>query len=379
MKFPPLERLRAARLQQQRRCSDLDALLAGSLALHSTDYWSPYLSAWARIPGFQPAALLARLNAGQGLVRINCLRNTVHVVRTHDLALFLAATGEAVGAVGRRSPGLRGYSDLEIRRGLDALMAALADGPKGINELKAALPDQAEHLRFWLLLAMGEGHILRADAAHARSNRTRYALTGAWISGFQRGELSASEARRQLLGRAVRAFGPITVADLAWWLPAPKGEVARALASCGAELMKIEDQGETWWCTAELADATPAPREALGAWLLPYEDGLLKAYLDRSWCLAPGLREVIFPFSAAHWRPPAGSSPGPGPHKGVNVSGEARPSIWWGGRVVGRWELEPEGVAWQLHGQVSAEGEEAIRGEITRIERFIQEELAPIS
>ncbi|MEQ1508398.1 MAG: crosslink repair DNA glycosylase YcaQ family protein, partial [Myxococcota bacterium] len=325
-----LERLRAARLHHHRSAPDVDALVGASIGLHSTDYASPYLSAWARVADVDPARLYARLNTGDGLVRINAMRNTVHVVRVADLAVISAATGPTSGAVGRRSPGLKALSDAAIDAGVEALCAVLADGPRGTNELKAALPTHAADLRYWLLYAMGTGAVIRADAAHARSNRTRYALATQWVPGFRPGQVPADDARRALLLRAVHAFGPLTVEDLAWWLPAPKGEVTRALAA-GPELARLEVDGRTYWYPAALADADAQARKAHGAWILPYEDYLLKGYYDRAWCLAPGLREVVFPFSVAHWHPPDGASPGPGPHKGANVSGEARPSIWWGG------------------------------------------------
>lgn len=368
-----LERLRAARLHLQRSASDLDALVQGTIGLHSTDYATPYLSARARIPGFEAPSLFGRLNGGGGLFRINAMRNTVHVVHGSDLPMILAATGRAVGAVGRRSPGLKPLSEAAIAAGIDALLGALASGPLGNAELKAALPAQAEHLRYWLIAAMGTGEVLRADAPHARSNRTRYALARTWVPGFRPGELPVEEARRALLLRAVHTFGPLGVEDLAWWLPAPKGEVARALASAGPELARLDADGQTFWYPAALADVAAPPREAHGAWLLPYEDALLKGYQDRSWCLAPGLREVLFPFAVPHWCPPDGDGPGPGPHKGANVSGEARPSIWWGGTAVGRWEERDGGVVWQLHAAIGAEGRAEVAAEIDRLARFLQE------
>ncbi len=138
-------------------------------------------------------------------------------------------------------------------------------------------------------------------------------------------------------------------------------------------------EGTRYWFSAELADHAPPPREAHGAWLLPYEDALLKGYQDRGWLLAPGLREVLFPFTVQHWHPPDGVSPGPGPHKGANVSGEARPSIWWRGRVVGRWEQREAKVLWQLHAPLEPDAREAITAEVARLERFLVEGLAPIS
>jgi hypothetical protein len=115
-----LERLRAARFYRQRTAVDIDALVRDSIGLHSTDYATPYLSAWARIDDFDPAALASRLNRADGLVRVNAMRNTVHVVHVDDLATILAACGPAAGLVGRRT--LKALSDAEIDAGVAMLV-----------------------------------------------------------------------------------------------------------------------------------------------------------------------------------------------------------------------------------------------------------------
>jgi hypothetical protein len=357
-----LERLRAARLHLQRSAPDLDTLVRHSIGLHSTDYATPYLSARARLESFDPASLFSRLQRGDGLVRLNAMRGTVHVVHVQDLPLILAACGEAVAATGRKAPELKALSDAEIAAGVEALCEALGDGPLSNQELKAALPSHAVALRSWLLVAMGQGRILRADGPHARSNRTRYVLTEPWD------KLPAPDARRQLLRRAVHTFGPLTIEDLAWWLPAPKREVQAALT--GFE--RLEVGGQTYWFAPELADVSAPPRTEHGAWLLPYEDALLKGYLERGWCLAPGLQKVIVPMRIGHWAPPDGADPGPGPYKGPNATGEARPSVWWGGRVVGRWEEHEDGVVWQLHADIGAEGKAQIEAGMEALVRSLQ-------
>jgi hypothetical protein len=360
-----LERLRAARLHQQRSSPDLDTLVRHSIGLHSTDYATPYLSARARVGDFEPAPLFARLSRGDGLVRVNAMRGTVHVVHVHDLPLIVAACG-------RRPAELKALSDRELAAGVAALCEVLQDGPLGNHELKAALPSHAPTLRAWLLAAMAQGEVIRADGPHARSNRTRYALTRQWVAGYEPSELPAPEARRLLLLRAVHTFGPLTVDDLAWWLPAPKREVTAALVS-DRELEHTEVEGVTYWFGAALASVSAPPRDGHGAWFLPYEDALLKAYLDRGWCLAPGLQKVIFPMRLGHWAPPDGADPGPGPWPGPNATGEARPSIWWGGRVVGRWEEGESSVQWQLHADVGAEGKAEIGASAAQLAKFLKD------
>ena len=367
-----LEALRAARLHAQRRATDLDALVRATIGLHSTDYATPYLSAWARLDELDPRAMFARLNAGRGLVRVNAFRNTVHVVLAEDAPTILAGTGAATELVGRRSGAIKPLSDLEVDRAVGDLLDALADGPLTNAALKDALPALGADLRYWVMIGMGRGEIVRADGAAPRSNRTRYALARQWIPGFVPGQIRPAEARRDLLARAIRAFGPVTEADLAWWLPAPKGEVTRALASFGGTVARVVVDGTTYWFDPALADTPAPPRETSGAWLLPYEDALLKGYQDRAWCLAPGLQPVVFPHNPEHWFPPDGVDPGPGPHPGVRASGEARPTVWYGGRVVGRWE-ERGGVVMQLHVDVGTEGVHAVARERERLERFLAE------
>lgn len=361
-----LERLRAARLHRQRSAPDLDALVRATIGLHSTDYATPYLSAHARIASFDAAALFARLNAGEGLFRVNCMRSTVHVVHADDLAAVLGATGLTVASIGRKQLG--GRSDRDLAAGVEALALALEAGPLDNAALKEACPALASDLRWWLLFAMGQGVVIRADATRPRSNRTRFALLRQRLPGCT--PAPADEARRALLLRAVHTFGPVTVEDLAWWLPATKGEVKRALASA-TDLASITVDGTTYWYAAELADAPAPPRNEHGAWALPYEDALLKGSLDRTAWFAPGVREVVFPQRLEHWSPPDGVAPPPGPYRGVNVSGEARPSLWWGGRAVGRWEERDGGVVWQVHADVGAEGRAAIAREVARVSAFL--------
>ena len=367
-----LDVLRRARLHAQ-AAPDIDSLVRSQIGLHSTDYATPYLSAVERVPGFDPASLFARLQAGDGLLRMNAFRNTVHVVHVDDAGLVSAATGAAVEKTGRRSAGLRTLSDAAIDRGIDTLCAAITGGVHTNAAIKAAVPELASDVRMWMYIAMGRGLVVRADGPHARSNRVRYALAQEWCP-FERPD--PEEARRALLLRAIDAFGPLTADDLAWWLPAPKGEVKRVLDAAGPDYASITEDGTTYWYHRSLPDT--AVDGELGAWLLPYEDALLKGYRDREWLLAPGLRAVVFPRLVHHWAPPDGADPGDDASSGANVSGEARPSIWWDGRVVGRWEERDGGIVWQLHADVGSHAEARIRERVAAQTHTLQTVLGPL-
>ena len=70
---PSLEQLRAARLHLQRHRPSLEALVRDSVGLHSTDYGTPYLSAWARLPGFDARPISHDLNADHGAFLLRLL------------------------------------------------------------------------------------------------------------------------------------------------------------------------------------------------------------------------------------------------------------------------------------------------------------------
>ena len=61
------------------------------------------------------------------------------------------------------------------------------------------------------------------------------------------------------------------------------------------------------------------------------------------------------------------------------MSGEARPSIWWGGQIVGRWEAVDGHVRWQLHAPVPEAAQRPINDELDRLQRFLSDALDPIS
>lgn len=90
-----LYRLRTAQFRRQCASRDFVTLAHQLLGFHSTDYWSPYLSAWARIGDYDAAAVFEAINTGQGLARVSCYRFTAHVLPAEDVALVLRAELDA--------------------------------------------------------------------------------------------------------------------------------------------------------------------------------------------------------------------------------------------------------------------------------------------
>jgi hypothetical protein len=236
----------------------------------------------------------------------------------------LAERGEAVGAeVTKADPRL-------ARRFL------LAPGSKWEAEVTVAS-------RALLLLSM-EGRIFRGRPRGTWiSSQYRWLPTDRWFPDGMP-HVTAEEARAELIRRWLAAYGPGTSADLRWWTGLTAGEVARAL-----EVVKpaeVDLEGRAGWVLPDDVEPVRAPRPF--ASLLPSLDSTVMGWAERGWYLgehAPSL---------------------------FDRSGNAGPTVWWDGRVVGAWTHRPSGeVAFGLLEDVGADAVAAIEAEADRLQSWL--------
>ena len=176
----PTTQIRLNHLRKQFLCPesnpDFYSIAKWHLGLHSTDYWSPYLSVFARSGDYDAEQMYQALNQGAQLARIHAFRGAVHIVHQDNLSLILAATGPRLYRMARKSKSLRTLSDHQVETLLNQFLAALEETPLRMRELKQALPTLAPMMRPLLYLGMATGKVVRAHTPHARSTLSSYAL-----------------------------------------------------------------------------------------------------------------------------------------------------------------------------------------------------------
>ena len=77
------------------RHTDLIRVTRDIVALHATDPTGPYLSLWARMPGFKREALEAALYQERSLAKWLCMRVTLHALPSDELTYFYRAFSQA--------------------------------------------------------------------------------------------------------------------------------------------------------------------------------------------------------------------------------------------------------------------------------------------
>jgi hypothetical protein len=362
---------RRARLTQRHHLARIDGsagvvdVAEALVGLHATDPATPYLSARARVPDFEPAMLDAALYDDVSLVKHLCMRRTLFVQASSILPVVQAAVSDAVAATQRR----RLVADLEaggiakdggrwLRRAERATLDALAEGgPSTGAELSRAV----SALRTTLTYAPGKAYggevgvatrVLTIMAVEGKIRRGRPG--GGWTSGQHRWVLvgdagdspPAADARRELLSRWLRVSGPATAADLAWWSGLGVRPVAAALTAMGAVGVEV-DRAPAWVHADDLDDVTPPPPWVA---LVPALDPTTMGWKGRDWYLGEH-----------------------GPRL-FDRNGNAGPTVWCDGRIVGGWGQRPTGeVVVERFDDVGAEASAAIEAETAALQAFLGE------
>jgi Winged helix DNA-binding domain len=328
---------RRHRLLPAARTDDVAAIADSVVALHSSDPVTVYLSASARMVHPSVAAVERALYDERSVVRHHGMRRTLwvgtpDVVRT----IHAAATGDLVGPEHRRTARLlaeNGVEDAEAwladarRQVLDALhehgpMTARALGqrvPALTHKLvmspgKSYSATVSAHTRVLLNLGF-EGRLLRGRPTGTWVNGAyTYAAADTWLPGGL-GDLDVREAAAGLALRWLRAFGPATSEDLRWWTGWTVARTRKALADCAAVAVRVEE-GPAW-----VAPGDEEPVEAVEPWVavLPGLDPTTMGWKQRSWYLPPACADTF------------------------DRMGNAGPTLWVDGRVVGGWVQAPDG------------------------------------
>ncbi|HST65666.1 MAG TPA: winged helix DNA-binding domain-containing protein [Mycobacteriales bacterium] len=350
------------------RAPDVVTATRDLLALHATDPVTVYLSARARVTGHLVPELEKALYDDRVLIRMLGMRRTVFVVPAELAPVVQAACTRTIAARERRKTeqflvegGITDDPGPWLASVEAATLAALrARGTALSTELSADVPELAARI----VVARGKAYegsqsvasrllpLLAADGLLVRG-RPR----GSWTSGGQYwwspaddwlpggfGALPMAEAQVTLARAWLAAFGPAPVADLKWWTGWTLGQARAAVAAVGAVAVDLD--GVPGVALPDDLDPTPDPEPYVA--LLPGLDPTVMGWQDRRWFLGEHAAALF------------------------DTNGNAGPTLWWGGRVVGGWAQRKTGeVVLRFLSDVGAEARAAAAAEAERLREWM--------
>jgi hypothetical protein len=317
------------------------------VALHATSATSPYLSLWARMAVFRREMLEEVLYERRELAKVLCMRVTVHAVPSDEVPMFIQAHRAYIAK--RTPPRFRGEG-LLVHAGLCQEAEALslledvqrrvlgvlsAEGPATAQEISEVLPEFSARIRHdvgkpyegefsigsRLLNDMtAQGQIIRARPRGTwRSNLYEYAVLQDWLPDVDLGSVGTQQARSEIVRRYLKGFGPAAFDDVRWWTGFSKRDTQQALKPLGADLTEvaISGLGDDFLMLRDDARRmdgfSPSPTPYV--FFLPSLDPYIMGYRDRRRFLDQDHSKKVF-----------------------DRAGNALPTVWAGGRLVGAWD-----------------------------------------
>jgi hypothetical protein len=318
--------------------ASVEKAVAAVVCLHATEPANVYLSAFAR-SGASRDEIDRALYEDRTVVRQLAMRRTVFAFPRD---LLPAVRGSASARVATQlaarlakeveANGLAEDGAAWVRDACAEVVAHVRERPATTAQLRAALP--ALDLR--LVMAPGKawgGEVpiaprvlstLAADGAVVRGrndagwkvSRPFWTAAEHWL-GEPPEALEERAGYAELVDRWLARFGPGTEADITWWLGATKGAVRRALSEVDAVAVALADGTPAWVHPEDTAEvAPPAPWAAL----LPALDPTTMGWKERGFYLGEHAALI------------------------VDRNGNAGPTAWWDGRIVGGWTQEDDGT-----------------------------------
>lgn len=275
------------------------------------------------------------------LVRGWPMRGTLFATTPRWLAGLLALTGERTERDMARRRQQLGVDDDVVERATEVARERLADGPVG----------RAEMLALWQAAGIetsgGPGyHLIVLLAVRSLWHWGPFADGEQCLVATPGGAPVGDPDRvlADVVAGYVRARGPVTVEDVAWWLKLPKGQVRRAVAACEG-LVEVEVAGVAaphLVAQAQL-EALPGLPPPGGVHLLPAFDEYYLGYRDRGLVASPEMQAAVVPGG----------------------NGVFRPLVVVDGRVVGTWRRGRAGA------ELSALVEDLPASQVEEVERAL--------
>jgi hypothetical protein len=306
--------------------------------LHASDPASVYLAARARAADLAVGDMEEALYDEKSLARVLGMRRTMFVVPSPLVPLLQFGCVEVMAPRERKRlvswierADIAADGDRWLARVEQATLDSLeARGEATAVELSADVPELKEKISFgegtnWpgqaglstrvLFLLATAGRIVRGRPLGSwTSSQYRWAPM-TWLFPDGLAPLAADQARTDLARRWLASFGPGTAEDLKWWTGWTKSQVAAALE--GVDVEPVDTSAGPAFVLADDADPVSAPDPWVA--LLPSLDPTVMGWRNRKWYLGDHA-EALF-----------------------DRNGNAGPTVWCNGRVVGGWAQRGDG------------------------------------
>lgn len=284
------------------------SLLASVTAVHGIQSQVDAHAVFAvgqRVAGCGPDDIRQALWQDRTLVKTWAMRGTLHWLPRDEEPLYVSALSDLRSARMYRWLERDGNSRELVDRFAERTMAAL-DGGVALTRREIAdvvIPEVGDWVSPYLLSSWGSGMSALCSMGLVvfgppRGGSTTFVRRDQWLDTPPTHD--PVEARCELLRRYLRAFGPATVQDFAYWLGVANRDIGDVCETVSPEIATVRVEGKPRWVLAEDVEALVAASEVrMPVRLLPAFDPLMLAHRDKGDHLDMRFHKRV--YGAAAW------------------------------------------------------------------------------
>lgn len=276
--------------------------------LHAQASATPHLSLWNRVENFEQGLLDKALYRDKTLVKVWCMRGTLHIIPCEDLPIYNKALRRMWFEHHGRFMRAPDWPSIEERkkRIYPKIFEALAQKPLRRSELNARVrlllkDDSQPYERLfsaWGGILKETGYEALTVHAQPSDREACFARLDKWLPHIKLDEIDEDEAKEKLLIKYLRGYGPASQQDFVLWSGLMAGDTRKAIEKVGSliEEVEIEEAKGRFWMLRKdfkILDSISLDEKAPPS-LLPKFDSFVLGHKDRTRIIRSEYMKQVF-------------------------------------------------------------------------------------
>lgn len=204
-----------------------------------------YLSILARKPSIEPSDLEEALTVDRTLLRVSAFRGSLFLVPTVDYPIYFRAFNQFLQQRGMQKLESMGINNQKILRYFDLLLSKASKMPFSFLEIIEILfPNNMKRPNNEIINLIVQklcdiGLLIRALAKGFKGNDFSYAILEKWVPEISLKHDNPENARTETVRRYLKAYGPASIEDIAWWSGFTLSQSMRSVANLKREVVRF--------------------------------------------------------------------------------------------------------------------------------------------
>lgn len=292
-----------------------------NVGIHSARISTPYVTLCSRIPNFVPSQLYDALYIDKTVIKLRCMRTTLHIVPVELAPIFHMATKRL-----RLQRVLNEMKKTNVSKEdcmvVRQYLTHLSGDPLYVEDLENKIISSKTgtfsrpQAKTMIKYLWEDGFLCYVNASNRwECEKRQYAITEKFYPGLNLNGITEEQATQQLFKLYIRQYGPATLKDASWWSGISQTTIKNIFDNEPNMLQLNIDNSTYYMYKDEYEKFHTFTTDKPYIKLLAYEDSSLKAYYEsRNRYASKNLSEKIF-----------------------NSIGEVMPCIVYNGEIIGKW------------------------------------------